>query len=124
MRAMYSFFIPLIFLTMALTAHGELTSVAIKTEINALLDKLESSGCEFYRNGFWYTGKDAKAHLLNKLGFIENKTVLKNTEAFIELAASTSSFSGKAYEVRCHGKDTLESGEWMRNELKALRAIQ
>ena len=33
-----------------------------QTEINYLLDFVEHSGCQFYRNGTWYDSKKARAH--------------------------------------------------------------
>ena len=37
-----------------------------QTEVNYLLGFIESSGCEFYRNGSWYDSKRAQAHLRYK----------------------------------------------------------
>lgn len=95
---------------------------AIRTEIDQLLTKLQASGCEFNRNGSWYSGAEAKDHLLRKLEYIENKGTLHSTEQFIELAASKSSFSGKAYQVKCGNEPAQESQAWLTKQLDAIRA--
>lgn len=94
----------------------------VRAEVETLLSGLATSGCQFNRNGTWYDGVTAKAHLLRKLEYLEKKSALNTTEQFISLAASSSSTSGKPYQVRC-GKDAaVDSGEWMRNRLRELRA--
>jgi len=37
-----------------------------QAEINYLLEFVESSGCEFYRNGTWYDSRKARTHLQSK----------------------------------------------------------
>lgn len=93
----------------------------VKAEINALLAALASSGCEFQRNGSWHSATEAQSHLLRKLDYLEKKNLVKRTEDFIDGAASSSSVSGKAYQVRCAGGQTVESSGWMRSQLKAIR---
>jgi hypothetical protein len=92
-----------------------------RAEVDRLMSKLEASGCDFYRNGSWHTGAQAKAHLLRKLGYLEDKNLVQTTEQFIELAASTSSVSGQPYLVRCGSGAPVQSGVWLRFELGALR---
>ena len=98
-------------------------SSAVRGEIEALLGKLESSRCEFNRNGGWYTGADAKAHLFGKLEYLENRTTLRSAEQFIELAATFSSTSGKPYQVKC-SSSTIPSAQWFTNELAVIRATR
>lgn len=95
-----------------------------RAEVDALLTRLQSSGCEFNRNGSWYAGAEAKAHLLKKLDYLEGKDLVKTAEDFIEKGASTSSMSGKPYLVRCAGKAPVESGPWLKAELQQLRAAR
>lgn len=106
------------FCTMASAAP---TAAPVRAEIDALLGKLQSSGCQFNRNGSWYSGAEAKSHLLRKLEYFEDKGTVKNAEQFIELAASKSSSSGKAYQVKCSGESAVDSKHWLTNELAALR---
>jgi hypothetical protein len=84
------------------TAAGAAPAAApVRAEIDALLGKLQASGCQFNRNGSWYSGTEARSHLLRKLEYFEDKGNVQNTEQFIELAASKSSSSGKPYQVKC-----------------------
>ena len=87
-----------------------------------LLTKLQASGCQFNRNGSWYTGSEAKAHLLRKLEYVEGKGTVQSTEHFIELAASKSSFSGRSYQVRCGGQAPVASQVWLIQQLAVVRA--
>lgn len=100
---------------------AEPTTAPVRAEIDALLARLQASGCEFNRNGKWYDGADAQAHLLRKLEYIEDRTTVRSTEQFIDLAASTSSRSGKPYLVRCAGGAPVESRAWLREQLELLR---
>jgi YD repeat-containing protein len=95
----------------------------VRTEIDALLTSLQSSGCQFNRNGSWYSGAEARDHLLRKLRYIERGDAIQSTEQFIELAASRSSSSGQAYQVRCDGQAAATSQTWLTRQLTAIRGI-
>lgn len=97
---------------------------AARAEVDALLTRLQSSGCEFHRNGSWYAGAEARAHLLKKLDYLEGKALVTTAEQFIERGASGSSMSGKPYLVRCAGQAPVESARWLTAELQALRAAR
>jgi hypothetical protein len=94
----------------------------VRTEIDALLSALGSSGCEFNRNGSWHNGTEARKHLLMKLDYLEKRNAVMTTEDFIERAASSSSMSGKPYQVRCPGSKTVDSSEWLHTRLKLVRS--
>ncbi|MEO8124853.1 MAG: DUF5329 domain-containing protein [Burkholderiales bacterium] len=94
----------------------------VKDEIDGLLARLEASGCDVQRNGTWHNAAEAKVHMLTKLEYIERMSTLKSAEQFIDLAASTSSLSGKPYMIRCAGVPPVESRSWMLAQLEALRA--
>ncbi len=94
----------------------------LRAEVNGLLDHLQSSGCQFNRNGSWYAAGEARAHLQSKLEYLEGKDAIHSTEQFIELGASTSSVSGKPYQVRCAGKPTVNSKDWLIDALKTQRS--
>jgi hypothetical protein len=98
------------------------TSGAVRAEIDALLSKLQASGCEFNRNGSWYNGSEAKDHLLRKLEYLEGKGNILSTEQFIEVGASKSSSSGQAYSVKCGGQPPVSSQAWLTQQLPAIRA--
>lgn len=93
-----------------------------RAEVDALLTRLQASGCQFNRNGSWYNGADARTHLLRKLEYLEKKDLVKNAEQFIDLGASSSSSSGKPYMVKCGSAAPMESKAWLGAELKAIRA--
>ena len=65
---------------------------------------------------------EAQAHLRRKLDYLVDKGAIASTEQFIERAASRSSVSGQAYQVKCGGNQPVPSGTWLYAELKALRA--
>jgi len=92
-----------------------------KTEINHLLSYLESSGCEFNRNGSWYNAAAAKNHIVQKYEFLVDRGSVSTAELFIEHAASKSSTSGKPYLVKCPGAQPLKTGTWLRAELSRYR---
>lgn len=107
---------------LASVAAAQSLAPAARAEIDTLLTRLQSSGCQFNRNGTWYGASDARTHLLKKLEYLERRNLVRSTEQFIELAASTSSASGKAYLVRCPGASALESRAWLGTELERLRS--
>lgn len=94
----------------------------VRAEIDALLAKLQASGCEFKRNGTWYSGAEARAHLLRKLEYIEGRSTLQSAEQFIEQAASSSSASGRPYQVRCGAAPAVKSQQWLGKELAVIRS--
>lgn len=96
----------------------------VRAEIDALLSKMEGSRCEFGRNGSWYPPAEARKHLLDKLKYLERDHEVGSTEQFIAQAATSSSFSGKPYLVRCAGAEPVESAQWLGGQLKTERATQ
>ena len=94
---------------------------AVQAEIEKLMAVLEGSGCDFNRNGSWYTAAEAKKHLLQKLAYLNDRTTLKSAEQFIEVGGSTSSMSGKPYLVRCPGAAPMASRQWLSLRLKEIR---
>ena len=96
--------------------------VPARAEVDALLARLQASGCQFNRNGSWYSGAEAKDHLLRKLEYLEKKDMVRSAEQFIDLGAASSSSSGKAYLVKCGAAAPVESKTWLTAELKAIRA--
>lgn len=95
---------------------------AAQAEIAALLERLEVSGCQFDRNGTGYSGAQARSHLAKKLEYLENKRLVETAEGFIELGASASSISGKAYWVKCGAQAPVQSRDWLLQQLRHVRA--
>lgn len=94
---------------------------AARGEIEVLLSRLAASGCQFKRNGSWHAAVEAQAHLRRKLDYLVDKGAVASTEQFIERAASQSSMSGQAYQVKCGSQAPVPSGAWLRAELQAMR---
>ena len=92
-----------------------------RAEVAHLLKYLESSGCQFQRNGSWYPPARAASHLNQKYEYLLKKGLVSNTESFIERAASESSASGKPYAVKCSGAAAVPSATWFRDELQRFR---
>lgn len=94
---------------------------ASQVEVEALLKQLATSGCQFNRNGTWYTGAEAQAHLSKKLAYVVEKKTANSAEQFIEIAATKSSMSGQAYQVKCGSAAAQSSAIWLDAALKELR---
>lgn len=103
-------------------AHAQQASTTTHLEIEAMFKQLKASGCQFNRNGTWYSGAEAQSHLTKKLDYLEKKNMIHNTEDFIAHAASVSSTSGKAYQVKCGNAPATESKVWLLEQLKSIRA--
>jgi hypothetical protein len=95
-----------------------------RQEISHLLDFVADSGCQFNRNGSWHDSKAARDHLQDKYDYLERRKLVPDTKAFIERAASESSFSHKAYQVRCGNAQPITSAQWLNGELARYRAAQ
>jgi hypothetical protein len=99
---------------------GEPDQVA-RAEIAHLLNYLESSGCQFQRNGSWYAPARAASHLNRKYEYLLKKGLVTSAETFIERAATGSSMSGKPYTVKCGDAAAVPSAAWLRDELQRFR---
>ena len=90
-------------------------------EIAQLISSLDGSPCKFQRNGSWYDGPDARAHLQRKYDYLLKKDKVDSAEQFIERAASQSSMSGKPYRIQCPGQPEQTAADWFGARLQALR---
>ncbi len=88
-------------------------STTTRAEITHLLDAVESSSCEFLRNGRWYDARQAATHLRNKYQLLSAAGQIDTAEDFIAKAASKSSFSGQPYGLRCAGGALVASAQWL-----------
>lgn len=94
---------------------------SVQVEVSFLLGYIEGSGCLFYRNGSWHDSKAAQVHIRDKYKYLAARSQINSTEEFIEKAATKSSFTGQAYEVKCNGGMPVTSNLWLRDELARLR---
>jgi hypothetical protein len=95
---------------------------AMQVEVNYLLSYVETSGCSFYRNGSWYDGARARAHLQTKYDYMAARKLVGSADEFIDKGASKSSFSGKPYRIRCGMAAAVDSGPWFHEVLERFRS--
>lgn len=93
----------------------------VQAEIEYLLQSIETSGCEFYRNGTWYSGSRARAHLRGKYDYLVARRQIVSAEDFIDKGATKSSLSAEAYRVRCGNGAEMEAARWLREALARYR---
>ena len=93
----------------------------VQAEIVYLLQHVEKSGCEFYRNGTWYDSKRASAHMNDKYQYFATKGQFNSAEEFIERAATASSSSGTRYQIKCAGSAPVDCNRWLREALAVYR---
>ena len=113
-------FIVLLALLFPIAAHAA-PPAAAKREIQGLMDALSASYCEFQRNGTWHGRDEARKHLQRKYDYLLKRDLADTAEQFIERAASKSSISGRAYQVRCPGQPAQPAATWFKAKLDALR---
>ena len=90
-------------------------------EIAHLFDYISKSDCKFNRNGAWHDMTMARSHVNNKYEYLVDRGMIDSAEAFIDKAASQSSFSGQDYLVQCPGSEATPSGGWLKAELNRFR---
>jgi hypothetical protein len=95
--------------------------INVQVDVDFLLDDIEGSGWEFYRNGTWQDSKAAQAHLRAKYRYLAARGLINTTEDFIEKVATQSSFSGQSYKVKCRDGATVTTNEWLHAELARFR---
>lgn len=108
-------------MTHAALAHGEAATTS--DEIEHLMTFIQSSNCEFNRNGTWYPSSVAHEHILKKLNYIRDRTTIPNAEYFIQEAASRSSMGLRmVYQIRCSDSPVQECRTWLLGELNKSRS--
>jgi hypothetical protein len=90
-------------------------------EIEHLIGYLQASDCRFNRNGQWYSAIEAGDHLRMKYRNYLDWRPVPSAEAFIELIASRSRFSGQPYVVHCGQDRPVATADWLRQELTRYR---
>jgi hypothetical protein len=114
--------LPLLALLIAGLAHGAEPDAVARKEIAHLIERLASSGCRFNRNGTWHDAPRAVSHIQRKYEYLLDKGLVKDTDAFIRLAATESSASGKPYLVKCGIQPEMPSAAWFHAALVQFRA--
>lgn len=90
-------------------------------EVTHLLEFVQQSDCQFHRNGTWYSADEARAHLQKKYAYLVKKGWANKAEDFIERAATKSSLSGRAYQVKCGSEPQKSASGWLTDELRRYR---
>ena len=90
----------------------------MNAEIDYILDTVAASDCVFIRNGKEHDAEDARDHLSLKRR--RGKRYFDNADEFIENLASSSSWSGKPYKIRCDGEEVL-AADWFNKVLQDFR---
>jgi len=111
----------LVWCSLAPTAFAGEPPPIVRDEVQHLLTYLGGSGCEFFRNGEWHSAAEAKDHLAQKYDYLIKKDRVKTSEDFVRWGATMSSVSGKAYHVRCKGREPVPSVVWFSEELSRYR---
>lgn len=109
-------------LVLAAGAASAAPPASVVREMDALVEALATSGCEFQRNGRWHDADEAADHLRRKQAWLLKRGLIDSTEQFIARAGSESSISGRPYRVRCGDHAEVTSAEWLNEALDALRA--
>ena len=115
-RLLVVFIVAVLLGTSALAARTE------QARIDALLAAIESSGCQFERNGTVYSASHGAAHLRTKLKNAGDR--VQTASQFIEHIGASSSKSGRAYRVLCAGEPAQPSRQWLEKKLAELVAAE
>ena len=106
-------------LTCATGAAAETTPQSESTAaIEYLLASVAGSELQFVRNGKTHSGPEAVKHMRRKYEHFEDR--IHSPEEFIELAATKSMLSGKAYTVRSDDGE-IPTAEWLQTLLAEYR---
>jgi hypothetical protein len=111
-------------LTLMLSSNASCAELppAVRPEIAHLLDYMEQSPCEFFRNGTWYKdGKAIREHAELKIQYFLDRGKIKSTEDCITWAGSRSEISGKPYLVRCGSNPPEPTAIWLTREMNRYR---
>lgn len=101
----------------ALHAHA-----STQSEIDHLINYVASTKCKYERNGDMHNGEQAVKHINRKYAYFEDD--VKTAEDFIKYSATKSELSGKYYKLHCPGEETLNSQDWLLDELQRYRAAR
>ena len=90
-----------------------------RAEVQHLIAYVKNSACRMDRNGTWHANTEAAEHIERKYHYFRDE--IMNTEDFIRLSATKSTWSGKHYRVQCAGEAIENSAQWLLRELQQYR---
>lgn len=110
-----------LFLVLVLVFNNAIADVPAEQlrEVEHLLVFVKESGCIINRNGSEYLAKKGLSHIEKKYDYFRDD--ISSTEEFIELSATKSTMSGDYYTVKCPGKKSIRTKDWLLAELKRYR---
>jgi hypothetical protein len=91
----------------------------MKHEIEHLIYFIKNTSCQINRNGQYYDGEKAVAHIQKKYHYFRDK--INTTEQFVAYSATKSTMSRKYYMVKCGNQQPEKTKDWLLNELKKYR---
>jgi hypothetical protein len=106
-------------LCVLLAAPAAADDATMNREIDYLLDTVATSNCTFIRNGKEHGPEAARDHLSMKRR--KGSKYFSSTEEFIERLASSSSWTGKPYRIRCGGGEAQPAKAWFEEILSEYR---
>ena len=89
-------------------------------EVEHLIEFVSNTPCQIERNWTNHTGPEAVAHIQQKYDYFRDE--IKTTEQFIEYSATKSTMTGRDYLVKCTGQVTVNTKDWLVQELHKYRA--
>ena len=111
----------LLFLAAGMPLHAETAPPAEKAKIEALIAHIEGlPGASFVRNGSDYNAATAAKFLRGK--WQANDKQIMTAADFIAKAATSSSTTGKAYQIRLKDGTVTPCGDYLTGQLKKLEA--
>ena len=113
-------FPPTVLLLCLIVAAANAIAAQTDPEIEYLLVTVGNSGCLFVRNGSEHPPAEAESHL--RMKYRKGARYIASADDFISRIASKSSWSGKPYQIVCHGNQSQPSGQWLHDQLSRYRA--
>ena len=89
-------------------------------EVDHLIKFVNNTPCQIDRNWTKHSGPEALAHIQQKYDYFRDD--IKTTEQFIEYSASKSTMTGRDYLLKCKGRSTIKTRDWLLQELQKYRA--
>ena len=109
----------MLFLLLTSATAADTPPPAVQAEIDFLLQRVADSGYVFIRNGSDHESVEAAGHMRRKYEHFEDE--ITTAEKFIELSATRSLITKRAYKVRFPDGEERETAKWLLGELADYR---
>jgi hypothetical protein len=111
----------MLLLWIVLVSFGHADDV-MDSEIDYILNAVATSDCVFIRNGKEHRPQAAKDHLSLKRR--RGRRYFSSADEFIANLASSSSWSGRPYYIRCPNQEQQPAGQWFAEVLVEYRSAE